>query len=731
MKTKIWHVEGMTCSACAGSVESMAASLKGVKEASVNFADHTLKISFQETLMQPEELKKSLQSIGYDLVLNDDDDWEARQEASYHKQKQNTFWAGLLALPVFIIGMFFMDFPYGNWIMLGFTTPIIGWFGRRFFIQAAKQARHGKANMDTLVALSTGVAFVFSVFNTLFPEFWHARNLHAHVYFEAAAVIIFFIMLGKTLEERAKSSTGAAIKSLLGMQPKEVMAFREGQWIQLNISEVREGELVLAKPGERIAVDGEITKGSSYIDESMISGEPVPVLKNEGSQVFTGTINQKGSLEYKALRVGEATLLAQIIKKVKEAQGSKAPVQKLVDTIAGIFVPIVLGIAVISFIAWAIWGGDTGFTQGLMAFITVLVIACPCALGLATPTAIMVGMGQGAERGILIKDAQSLETAHQLTDIVLDKTGTITEGKPVVAHTRWTEQATARDMEILHALEMRSEHPLATAVVRALGEMKSQEVEFTHYTSVTGKGVEAEIKNIIYRVGSPKWIISEGAQVSKEIEEEITRLQQAAHTVIVYAANQEFKGLFAIKDPVKASSAPAIKQLQLLGLNVHILTGDNEKTAAAVAKEVGADSFRAELLPDDKSNFIASLQKEGKKVAMVGDGINDSQALAMADISVAMGKGSDIAIETAKITLMTSDLSKLPMALNLSGKTVKTIRQNLFWAFIYNIIGIPVAAGVLIPLTGFALNPMLAGAAMALSSVSVVSNSLRLKFSKL
>jgi P-type Cu2+ transporter len=731
MLTKIIHITGMTCSACANSVESMAASVKGVKEAAVNYADHSLKITYNESILPLADLQKSIQSIGYDLVLEEEEDWEELQARAYAKQKRNTQWAGILALPVFIIGMFAMDMPYANWIMLVFTTPIIVWFGRRFFIHAYKLALKGKANMDTLVALSTGIAYVFSVFNTLYPEFWHERNLHAHVYFEAAAVVIFFIMLGKTLEERATTTTGAAIKKLIGLQPKEVIVIKNGSQVITNIAEVQVDDLLVAKPGERIAVDGIVVEGQSYVDESMISGEPIPVIKMPGERLYAGTINQKGSLEYTAAKVGADTLLAQIVQKVKEAQGSKAPVQKLVDKVSGIFVPIVLGIALASFLAWALLGGESGFTQGLMAFITVLVIACPCALGLATPTAIMVGMGRGAENGILIKDAQSLETAYKLTDIVLDKTGTITEGQPKVMKEIWEgENHQQLYRSILYTLESKSEHPLAQAILQHL-PTPSTSLPLSSFESITGKGVMGNYNDRRFRVGSPKWMKESKMKFSENMTKELQQLQLEAHTVICFADEDQVVGALALADPIKKKAAEAIGQLKEHGIRVHLLTGDNEKTAEVVARQTGITHFKAEVLPDGKASYIEELKSSGKVVAMVGDGINDSQALALADVSIAMAKGSDIAIETAAITLMTSDLTRLPKALALSKATVRTIRQNLFWAFIYNVTGIPIAAGLLIPFTGFALNPMWAGAAMALSSVSVVSNSLRLRFSKL
>jgi Cu2+-exporting ATPase len=574
--------------------------------------------------------------------------------------------------------------------------------------------------MDTLVALSTGIAYIFSVFNTLNPDFWHSRGLHAHVYFEAAAVVIAFILLGKLLEERAKASTSSAIKKLIGMQPNTVtIVHHGGHMMEIPIEQVKVNDILLVKPGGKIPVDGTVENGESYVDESMISGEPVPVLKQKDSKVFAGTINQKGSFQFTAQKIGGETLLAHIIKMVQEAQGSKAPVQKLVDKIAGIFVPIVIGIAVLAFIAWVVLGGENGVTQGLLALVTVLVIACPCALGLATPTAIMVGVGKGAEHGILIKDAESLEQAHKINAIVLDKTGTITEGKPQVTDIIWMEE-TIEHRNILYSIEKASEHPLAEAISKHL-EKEASNVSLTNIQSITGAGISAMNNNTPYHVGTAKLLEQNGISLSQEAKAWSDSKRAEAKTVIFFANKEKVLASVAIADKIKDSSVEAINRLKALGIEVYMFTGDNQQTAAAVAKQVGIEHFQAEALPQDKAEFVKRLQAEGKVVGMVGDGINDSHALAQADVSIAMAKGSDIAMDVAKMTLMTSDLARIPAAIKLSRKTVRTIRQNLFWAFIYNLIGIPIAAGLLYPINGFLLNPMIAGAAMALSSVSVVT----------
>lgn len=729
---KSFPVLQMTCASCALSVESMLKSQTGVVDASVNFATAKVAVEFIPGLVQAESLKKAVQSIGYDLMVDDsstsDETLENIQKEKFIKLKKKTYWALFLSVPVVVIGMFFMDMPYANEIMWVLSTPVILWLGRDFYINAWKQVKHRSANMDTLVALSTGVAYIFSVFNTLFPQFWHNRGLHAHVYFEAAAVIIAFILLGKLLEEKAKGNTSSAIKKLMGLQPKTVTIVHDGgHQMQIPIEKVEPGNIVFVKPGEKIAVDGTVINGNSYVDESMLSGEPVPVLKIENDKVFAGTINQKGSFQFRAEKVGSETMLAQIIKMVQDAQGSKAPVQKLVDKIAGIFVPVVIVIVIASFIVWNVFGGDNGFTQGLLALITVLVIACPCALGLATPTAIMVGVGKGAENGILIKDAESLELAKKVNAVILDKTGTITEGKPVVTNDFWTDDNIAMK-QILFSIEKQSEHPLAEAVVSHLKDQNT--IAVSQFESITGKGAKAVIDGETYFIGNKRLIQENEISIDQTVSEKADQWGNEAKTVIWFADTQKILAVFAIADQIKATSQKAIQELHKSGIEVYMLTGDNEATAKAIAEKTGIQHFKSEVLPEQKAAFVKDLQAKGKIVAMVGDGINDSTALAQADVSIAMGKGSDIAMDVAKMTIISSDLAKIPEAIRLSKATVSTIKQNLFWAFIYNLIGIPIAAGILYPINGFLLNPMLAGAAMALSSVSVVSNSLRLKWKK-
>ena len=722
----------MTCASCAVSVESIIKSQAGVVDANVNYANAKVSVEFIPSLIQVESLRKVVQSIGYDLMIDESKSGEETveniQKENFNKLKKKTYWALALSVPVVVIGMFFMDMPFANEIMWVLSTPVLFWLGRDFYINAWKQAKHRSANMDTLVALSTAVAYIFSVFNTLFPQFWHERGLHAHVYFEAASVIIGFILLGKLLEEKAKGNTSSAIKKLMGLQPKTVTIIHDGgHQMEMSIEQVEIGNTIVVKPGEQIAVDGTVIHGNSYVDESMLSGEPIPILKNETDKVFAGTINQKGSFQFKADKVGSETMLAHIIKMVQDAQGSKAPVQKMVDKIAGVFVPIVIVIAIASFIVWNIFGGDNGFTQGLLALITVLVIACPCALGLATPTAIMVGVGKGAEKGILIKDAESLELAKNVNAVILDKTGTITEGKPIVTNDFWTDENLLLK-QILLSIEKQSEHPLAEAVVSHLKGQNT--ISITQFESITGKGAKAEIDGETYFIGNKRLIEENEILIENAVVEKANQWGNEAKTVIWFANTKKIIAILAIADQIKASSKKAIEELQQSGIEVYMLTGDNEMTAKAVSEKVGIKHYKAEVLPEHKAAFVKQLQQQGKVIAMVGDGINDSTALAQADVSIAMGKGSDIAMDVAKMTIISSDLTKIPEAIHLSKSTVRTIKQNLFWAFIYNLIGIPIAAGILYPFNGFLLNPMIAGAAMALSSLSVVSNSLWLKYKK-
>ncbi len=763
MVKEAFPVTGMSCAACASSVESILSHTKGVQQAEVNFATELVWVEYEESL-SPEDLHEALKKVGYGLLWSDDESGDELAEAQkkaheeyYYQVKTRTIASILLSIPVIIIGMGFMDWTPGRWISLVLSLPVLFYFGRHFYVNAWKQARHGQSNMDTLVALSTGIAFLFSLFNTLFPQVLLSRGYEVHVYYEAAVVIIAFVSLGKWLEERAKSNTSTALKKLMGLQPKNVHIWmakdsadrsslsdnfdvQQGEEQVMPLKWVKEGQIIIVRPGEHVPVDGQVIFGESYVDESMITGEPIGVLKKKGERVYAGTINQKGSFYFIAEKVGKQTYLSQIISRVQQAQGSKAPVQKLVDRIAGVFVPFVLGIAVLSMVVWMVVGGQEMITQAILAAVAVLVIACPCALGLATPTAIMVGIGKGAEHQILIKDAQSLELAHKVDTVVLDKTGTLTQGRPALTDEKWfldgLEKEQSSVAAIIWAIEHQSEHPLSEAfLAHYQSDYNSSEdkIVLTRFESMTGKGVEAEDQEgNSYTLGSISYLRDRyknqwNAEVLSSQEDQFRQWEGQAKTVIGFIMNEELRALFALADPLKPTAKGGIDALGRQGLRVIMLSGDSSKTAEAVAKELGIEEVWAQMLPEQKADKIRALQAQGCIVAMVGDGINDSEALAAADVSVAMGQGSDIAMDVAKVTLISSDPGLLAKAFTLSHDTVRGIRQNLFWAFIYNIIGIPIAAGVLYPFNGFLLDPMIAGAAMAFSSVSVVTNSLRLK----
>ena len=727
---RTFPLAGLHCAGCAARVEKSLNAQTGVVAASVNLAASTAAVEYDTMQTSPERLRQAVQEGGYDMLADSDDDTpdelERMNRERYRDLKRRAFWAVVLAIPVVVIGMFFMDMPYGGAIMALLSAPVVFWLGRGFFVNAWQQLRHRTATMDTLVALSTGIAYLFSLFNLVFPEFWLSRGVEPHVYFEAAAVIVAFILLGRTLEEKAKGDTTASLKKLIGLQPKNaIVVAADGTQTEIPISRIRVGDLLAVRPGEKIAVDGAVCEGDSYVDESMLSGEPLPVHKEPGTKVFAGTINQKGSFRFRAEKVGAATMLAQIIRMVQEAQGSKAPVQKLADKIAGIFVPAIIGIALLSFVLWLVFDPSGGLTHGILATVTVLVIACPCALGLATPTAVMVGIGKGAEKGILIRDAVSLETAGKIDTVVMDKTGTLTEGKPVVTDIIWAN-GDDRAKAVFLSLEKLSEHPLADAVVHYFAGVPTLNVE--RFGSLTGKGIEGTVDGVRYFAGSRRLLDEQGIVVGKELNIEAQRLSAEAKSLVWFADSEQALAVAAIADRIKDSSVEAVRELQAAGIDVYMLTGDSRAAAGHIAEKAGIRNFEAEILPQDKAAFVKRLQTLGHKVAMAGDGINDSAALAQADLSIAMGGGSDIAMDVAQMTIISSDLRKIPEAIRLSKQTVRTIRQNLFWAFIYNLVGIPVAAGALYPVSGFLLNPMIAGAAMALSSVSVVANSLRLKY---
>ena len=800
MKKDTFTVLDMSCAGCAMNVEKKVQSLPGVAHASVNFAAGTLLVEYDPEQISPSRIQAGVQSVGYRVIVPEDNSEEQQADAkrSHYKQlRLKVIVAWVFAIPLMVVAMGLMHWRPANWIMLLLVLPIMCFSGRDFYIRAWKMLRKRSLNMDTLVSLSTLVAFLYSVFVTFYPGFFESRGIAAHVYYEAAGMILAFVLLGKLLEERAKNSTGSAIRGLMGLQPKTARVLVEGgseacptaagptmmptpagaisgatmmsspakaiplTEKEMPISMLQVGDRVVVRPGERIPVDGAVEDGLSYVDESMISGEPVAVEKHPGDNVLSGTINQHGSLTIKALQVGSGTVLAHIVRMVREAQGSKAPVQKLVDKVSAVFVPVVVVVSVISFILWMIIGGSTYFSLALLASVSVLVIACPCALGLATPTALMVGIGKAAQNHILIKDAYALENMGKVNCIVMDKTGTLTQGKPRVGTIIWTKDPSETELSVFLSGEMKSEHPLADAVVQHLKEKGITPVGLDHFESIPGKGIQFSYAGQKYRAGNLNFVraaapaaatsaaasaaaaaasaaaaatsaagISAGCGGPLSLESLLQKASdwQSEGKGVVYFGDQAgILAVAALKDPVKDTTPRALELLGKMKIQVHMLTGDSASTAASVASELGIEHVVSGVLPQEKEAYIQKLQAEGKFVAMVGDGINDSQALARADVSIAMGKGTDIAMDVAMVTLTTSDLMLLPKAIELSRRTVRIIRQNLFWAFVYNTLGIPIAAGVLFPVTGLLLNPMWASAAMAFSSISVVLNSLRLR----
>ena len=722
----------LSCIVCANNVESVVKDIKGVENVTVNFAANALNVTFNSGIIGLKDIQTVVRNAGYDLIVEGEgEDVMTKQDeiikSGYFAMRRRTILAWTLAIPLAVIGMFFMNMPYADWIMLFLASGIMFFCGKTFFLNGFKRLFESGANMDTLVALSTSIAFLFSLFNTVYPQFFRENGLDVHVYFEASGLIIAFVLLGKLMEERAKQSTSHAIKKLIGLQPKVAYKIVDGEEQEVFISTLEKGDLVRVHPGEKIPVDGVLSEGTSYVDESMISGEPIPTCKVLGDKVLTGTINQKGTFVMRATEVGSSTLLAQIVRMVQEAQGSKAPVQRIVDKISKIFVPVIIAVSALTFILWLSIGGEKYFSHALLSAISVLVIACPCALGLATPTALIVGMGKAAGNRILIKDAFALENMCKIDTVVLDKTGTLTKGKPSVVDSIWATDFKKEYLDILYTVERMSEHPLATSIIEWMDNSGASLVETSNFESVTGQGVRLEVDGLNYWVGSRKFLESFGAKTEGEKFTDVGKWEKSSYTLVYYGCETTVFAVFAIADDVTPAASKAVRKLQNNGIEVHLLTGDNERAAKAVASAVGINYYKAEVMPDGKEEYIRGLQAEGKTVAMVGDGINDSQALACADVSIAMGKGTDIAIDIAMVTLMTSDLQLLPEAFSISQKTVRLIRQNLFWAFLYNVIGIPLAAGVLFPVNGLLLNPMIASAAMVFSSISVVLNSLRLK----
>lgn len=726
--TRNFPVLNLHCAGCAARAEQIISSQKGVARANVNFASLTAVVEYNASEVTPGELQKAVRNGGYDLLIDDDDDSHRAEQlraAYFVSLKRNLIGAVSLTIPLIVIGMGLPPYAWKPWVLWLLSTPVVFYMGREFFLGAWTQLVHRTSNMDTLVALSAGIAYLFSLLNLLFPSFWLSRGIEPHVYFESAAGIISFILLGRWLENKAKAKTSDAIKKLIGLRPETVTRVDEqGISSVVAVTSIVMGDLVRVKPGERIAVDGIIVEGASYVDESMLTGESIAVSKNSGDKVFVGTMNQKGSFVVRTEQTGKDTVLAHIIRLVQEAEGSKAPVQKLVDRVAAVFVPTVIVLSLLTFAIWIIWGGANGFSHGLLAALSVLIIACPCALGLATPTAIMVGIGKGASNGILIKDARSLEIAKRVNVVVLDKTGTITEGKPSVTDVVWFVPERS---DILIGMESMAEHPLAEAIVR---HFDSRPLPVSDFESLTGLGAKATYEDKTYYVGNSSLMETSGVAVTAQQQETAERLGSMAKTVVWFADEQHVLALLALADRVKEHSKEAISLLRKSHIDVYMLTGDQESVANQIAREAGLENYRWGVMPSAKVDFVRELQRRGMVVAMVGDGINDSAALAQADLGIAMGAGSDIAIEAAPVTIISSDLMKVPAAIRLSRQTVATVRQNLFWAFIYNIIAIPIAAGILYPAFGFLLNPMIGSAAMAMSSVSVVSNSLRLRYKK-
>jgi len=736
-------IGGMTCAACAQRLEKAIGKLDGVTKASVNFATEKASIEYSPQQVRVSAIKETIEKTGYKAleVTKDDaaDKDRERKQKEIRTLKIKFIISAVFALPLLYIAMAPMitviklPFPSGldpmNYpliyaiVELLLVIPIIA-VGYKFYTVGFKALIMRSPNMDSLIAIGTSAAVVYSVYNVIQITKGNFMAVDA-LYFESAGVIIALILLGKTLEAISKGRTSEAIKKLMGLAPKTAILLQDGIEKEIPIEEVEIGDILVVKPGAKIPVDGTVLEGHTAIDESMLTGESMPVDKKAGDAVYAASLNTNGTVQFRADKIGSDTALAQIIKLVEDAQGTKAPIAKMADTVSGIFVPIVCAIAIVAGIAWFIGTGNLEFS--LTIFIAVLVIACPCALGLATPTAIMVGTGKGAEYGILIKGGEALETAHKINTVIFDKTGTITEGKPTVTDVLTAEGMQADELLLLTAsAEKGSEHPLGQAIVLGAQEKGLELIKVESFNSITGQGIEAVINGQVVLAGNRKLMDERNISLSA-MESESDRLAGEGKTPMYVSVNGSLAGIVAVADVVKQSSRTAIDSLHKMGIEVAMITGDNKKTAAAIAKQVGIDRILAEVLPQDKANEVKKLQSEGRKVAMVGDGINDAPALAQADIGIAIGSGTDVAMESADIVLMRSDLMDVPAAINLSKKTIRNIKQNLFWAFGYNVIGIPIAAGVLHLFGGPLLNPIFAAAAMSLSSVSVLTNALRLK----
>jgi len=734
-------VTGMNCAGCALNVEKALKGVAGVESAAVNFANARATVLFDPQLTDPQALGKAIAAAGYGVFhAAEGEDQEEAEQAAREREYVNlrrTFFVALAFSAVILVGSLPMLFPWLPrfltnplllWIL---ATPVQFWIGGRYYRAAWIQLKHRAADMNTLIAVGTSAAYFYSAAAVIFPRFFESGGGRPTVYFDTSAVIITLILLGKVLEARAKGRTSEAIRKLAGLQPKSARVVRDGREIDIPIGEVVPGDVLVVRPGERIPVDGVVTRGRSAVDESMITGESLPIDKGEGDEVVGATINKSGSFEFRATRVGRDTVLAQIVRLVREAQGSKAPIQRLADVIAGVFVPVVIAIAVLTFAVWAVFGPRPSFTFALLNFVAVMIIACPCAMGLATPTAVMVGTGKGAENGILVKGGETLEMAHKITTVVFDKTGTLTKGEPEVTDVL-AVAGTAREdvLRFAAGAERTSEHPLARAILKKAEEAGLTAMPAEEFRALEGLGVEARVEGREVVLGNEKLMRERGFDISL-VAARAAVLTGDGKTPVFVAAGGRFLGLIAIADTLKEGAPAAVAGLKKLGLEVVMLTGDHRNTAEAIGRAAGIDAVIPEVLPADKVGEIRKLQAAGKKVAMVGDGINDAPALAQADVGIAIGSGTDIAREAADITLMRSDLGGVAKAIELSRRTIRTIKQNLFWAFIYNVIGIPIAAGVLYPFFHILLNPMIASAAMAASSFSVVSNSLRLRRAKI
>ena len=731
MVKKSFPLLGLHCAACAAHATKALEATAGVQSATVNLASATAFIVYNETLCTPEVLRDAVAAMGYTLRINEPEvgELEALRQREASDLRRKTWVAVILSLAVMGM-MMWPPMTLTKALLSALLTAItLLWAGSGFFSRGWRQLRSGAAGMDLLVMLSTTVAFVYSLYRlgSYLSMGGEAHQLH-HLYFEAASMTIAFVLLGKVLEARAERRTSAALRRLMGGQPKTVhQLLPSGEVILLPVSEVEPGMELRALPHELFAVDGEVLSGESYADEQLISGEPIPVAKTIGSTVYAGTLNGAGTLVYSAREVGRATLLARIIRLVEEAQSSRAPIQQVVDRVARIFVPVIVFLALLTLLAWGFLSPIDGWEQGLIAAVTVLIIACPCALGLATPTAIMVGIGRGAEEGLLVRNAEALEAAGHIDTLVLDKTGTITEGRPEVKAIRWCLPEESKALaSILVALEQHSSHPLAGAILRALpDEAKGEQIEVTHLHEQAGRGLEGEVDGVTYRVGQRTFVEELAGELSPAALAALEEGERMGATCSLFARKGEVLSVLLIADTLRPSSAKALQALHARGLEVIMLTGDGASAARAISEAVGVSRVVDSVRPEEKAAFIEGLQQAGKRVAMVGDGINDAAALARADLSIAMGSGSDLAMETAMVTLRSSDLMQLEHLFDLARTTLSTIHQNLFWACIYNLIAIPVAAGVLYPFMGYLLNPMLAGGLMMLSSLSVVTNSLR------